>query len=1227
MAIPTMFHSNSSILEVSAMAYLAEDTSSSDRDEGHDPLETGTEETGMTAVAAETEGEQWQEFNPSLVDHDLFRSQFRSSSSEAVALRMHPHKEHREGTGDGTERQIEVDGLGQQYWRDRIVKKSPNGQEDEKKTAPPLIFPEQGDEHSLVFSTSRPQSTVKVCSRPEYEAWKQGASVFPDQRTSNSGCPFSSAGRLCFHRLEVGCCSDIYSSNGGGSGCAELHSDPESMYIYAESIKGCDSTGCSMVQECDSSSLYTEVPQREESCYRIMETREDGTCKIKKRSGSLSSDTEPLCLYTEDSSSFEMSDYSIEAVVGSDHSCESFTGDYDSDSTSAYADWERSFGSDGTEAIMDSLESLAEAQWGSISSRLSSSSESSCCTADCGSESSYCTVERSRSSDSEEPFSTGRCDSPISYSEEDSYDLYNTWTESSDIDKVLYESQAMDGGTDSPCFKDYSVLTLKELRGAVTHTDRCHFSLFFREMVKDAAQERDQERLNISEGFLFHPQKFLQAKNLEYREGREYTFLRNIQNGSYGDVFSVRDKQTGFTCAAKRIPLCSFSWEEVGTWSRLDSPRVLQLYGAVREGLNVVLFMDLKTGSLAQLLKARGSLPEDLALYYHSQVLQALEHLHSRQVIHLDVKVDNVLLSKDGGECFLCDFGSSEMLDQTGCSTKTVRGNGLRGTESHMSPEVARGDPRSDKADVWSSCCMLLHMLSGHQPWTRYYTHPLCLKIVSEPAPLWEIPPDCDPLTCEVIRGGLVKDPRERDTARKLLEKTMNALRTVGGLSCPILSHLPETLQNCSPLSLQEVPPFITEATQEAPPPVSAPMASTSTGQQEFSAPRIQWVSAWRETAEEEDKTDSDERESDEESEWDNEGGMDEVKRDKMRVWMERYWGAGDELSLRRNKKQALVEDEGEPRQENGDEEDIYTEAKKVSEEQEDQEQHGGSGEDDSEEIKETDGVMESVQEKESLCEEERRSPVDEAGGESEEDEVEEQVESDLESLRELGSDWAEEEWEPFHRLQILFSTEAPCNPYLKGGDDCSDSEDESEPSTTASGKMTFHEQNSKLILTCHRSTCASEPELTDKNSDWSDDLSSGVFSSYSSLTDGQSFNVDWSVSTNQPPSCCFEGLGVDIWVEDVNGETLRIRERLKVKLGHIAVGISAQISMRTFSLATLDGKLVSPDAEVLESGMWLQCVPAPDGSTSWDWRVKDGKLEKQEHDEGGSDTCSTLAA
>ncbi|XP_026781947.3 uncharacterized protein LOC113533797 isoform X2 [Pangasianodon hypophthalmus] len=737
-------------------------------------------------------------------------------------------------------------------------------------------------------------------------------------------------------------------------------------------------------------------------------------------------------------------------------------------------------------------------------------------------------------------FEAGHCDSPVGRFEEASFDLYNAFPESSDA--VCYRGKEHNYFFH---FKNYSELTWRTLQGVVTHPDRYRIAPFFHEMMKETEHDRNQEKTKINKGFLFHPQRFLQAKNSEYREGQEYSMLRHVQNGSYGDVFSVRDKQTGFTCAAKRIPLSSFSWEEVGTWSRLDSPRVLQLYGAVQEGLNVVLFMDLKTGSLAQFLKARGHFPEDLALYYHCQVLQALEHLHSRKVIHLDVKVDNVLLSKDKRECFLCDFGLSEMLDRTGYSTKTFRGNGLRGTESHMSPEVARGDPRSDKADVWSSCCMLLHMLSGHQPWTRYYTHPLCLKIVSEPAPLWEIPAGCDPLTCDVIRGGLVKEPRERDSAMELLEKSSRALRAVGGLFDLVQSAMqtPPHPQISSPIPSHNVltkPPMVL-------PPVSI---TTIPSHEELSAPRIQWVSGWRERAAEEDGTDSEDKYED------SNGGMDGTER-----WMEKYWGLSNEHTLS---------------------EDTDEELKHLSEERW----------------------------REGAAVEKRNE---------EEAESDEEIESDLGSLRGLGS---EDEWEPFHRLQILCGSKRQHS----GDDPSSETEEECVPSMMTSLNH-INERNSRLTLTCHRSVCISDADLTDKASDWSDDLSSGVFSSYSSLTDERSFNVDWSVSTNQPPSCSFEGLGVDIWVEDVSGDTLRIREKLKVKLGHVAIGISAQISMRAFSLATLDGKLVSPDTEVLESRMWLLCVPAPDNSTNWTWRIRDGKMETQEADGLQSDTCSTLAA
>ena len=53
----------------------------------------------------------------------------------------------------------------------------------------------------------------------------------------------------------------------------------------------------------------------------------------------------------------------------------------------------------------------------------------------------------------------------------------------------------------------------------------------------------------------------------------------------------------------------------------------------------------------------------------------------------------------------------------------------MKGTETHMAPEIVKVEPRGAKADVWSSACMLLHMLNGSQPWTRYYTCRLYLKV------------------------------------------------------------------------------------------------------------------------------------------------------------------------------------------------------------------------------------------------------------------------------------------------------------------------------------------------------------------------------------------------------------------------------------------------------------------------------------------------------------------
>ncbi|XP_004633892.1 mitogen-activated protein kinase kinase kinase 14 [Octodon degus] len=279
----------------------------------------------------------------------------------------------------------------------------------------------------------------------------------------------------------------------------------------------------------------------------------------------------------------------------------------------------------------------------------------------------------------------------------------------------------------------------------------------------------------------------LKPVDYEYLEEVHWaTHQPRLGRGSFGEVHRMQDKQTGFQCAVKKVRVEVFRAEELMACAGLNSPRIVPLYGAVREGPWVNIFMELlEGGSLGQLIKQKGCLPEDRALFYLGQALEGLEYLHARRVLHGDVKADNVLLSSDGNRAALCDFGHAVCLRPSGVGKSLLTGDSIPGTETHMAPEVVLGKPCDTKVDVWSSCCMMLHMLNGCHPWTQYFRGPLCLKIAREPPPVKEIPASCAPLTAQAIQEGLRKEPVHRASAKELLGRVCGALQQVGGLRSP----------------------------------------------------------------------------------------------------------------------------------------------------------------------------------------------------------------------------------------------------------------------------------------------------------------------------------------------------------------------------------------------------------------------------------------------------------
>lgn len=319
--------------------------------------------------------------------------------------------------------------------------------------------------------------------------------------------------------------------------------------------------------------------------------------------------------------------------------------------------------------------------------------------------------------------------------------------------------------------------------------------------ARGSRPQKPSPKTEDSEGVLLTEK--LKPVDYEYREEVHWATRQPcLGRGSFGEVHRMEDKQTGFQCAVKKVRVDMFRAEELMSCAGLTSPRIVPLYGAVKEGPWVNIFMELlEGGSLGQLIKQMGCLPEDRALYYLGQALEGLEYLHTRRILHGDVKADNVLLSKDGSRAALCDFGHAVCLRPDGLGNSLLTGDYIPGTETHMAPEVVMGKPCDAKVDVWSSCCMMLHMLNGCHPWTQYFRGPLCLKIASEPPPVREIPPSCTPLTAQAIEEGLRKEPVQRASALELGGKVNLALQQVGGLKSPWRGeykeprHLPPALQ------------------------------------------------------------------------------------------------------------------------------------------------------------------------------------------------------------------------------------------------------------------------------------------------------------------------------------------------------------------------------------------------------------------------------------------------
>uniref|UniRef100_H0WS12 Mitogen-activated protein kinase kinase kinase 8 n=1 Tax=Otolemur garnettii TaxID=30611 RepID=H0WS12_OTOGA len=243
-----------------------------------------------------------------------------------------------------------------------------------------------------------------------------------------------------------------------------------------------------------------------------------------------------------------------------------------------------------------------------------------------------------------------------------------------------------------------------------------------------------------------------------------------IPRGAFGKVYLAQDIKTKKRMACKLIPVDQFKPSDVEIQACFRHENIAELYGAVLWGETVHLFMEAgEGGSVLEKLESCGPMREFEIIWVTKHVLKGLDFLHSKKVIHHDIKPslrNKVFMAL---KSVLLLFPSP-----LPCKNKLHLISALQSFEIYMSPEVILCRGHSTKADIYSLGATLIHMQTGTPPWVKRYprsAYPSYLYIIHKQAPpLEDIAEDCSPGMRELIEAALERNPNHRPRAADLLK-------------------------------------------------------------------------------------------------------------------------------------------------------------------------------------------------------------------------------------------------------------------------------------------------------------------------------------------------------------------------------------------------------------------------------------------------------------------------
>lgn len=246
-----------------------------------------------------------------------------------------------------------------------------------------------------------------------------------------------------------------------------------------------------------------------------------------------------------------------------------------------------------------------------------------------------------------------------------------------------------------------------------------------------------------------------------------YRPLEELGEGAFGSVVLAWDTRMQRRVAIKRLPLPvdsagrplqAHGLAEARTAAMLGHPAIVTVFDFDTDSDEAFLVMEYVDGaSLAEVLDdVGGPLTLDEAASVLDDVASALEFAHDNGVLHLDVKPENVLVTRDG-RAKVADFGMAELSSLSG------HGPAFGGTPGYMPLEQLQGATVTERTDEWALAALAYEVLTGDNPFADATVEASVMRLqVFDPPLLSEYAPELEGAIDDVVLAGLGPHPADR---------------------------------------------------------------------------------------------------------------------------------------------------------------------------------------------------------------------------------------------------------------------------------------------------------------------------------------------------------------------------------------------------------------------------------------------------------------------------------